>query len=41
MEGRLVALVPPFARPAWLANPDRRPFVPTRRGAPTWFQLVT
>jgi radical SAM protein with 4Fe4S-binding SPASM domain len=41
MEGRLVALVPPFARRAWLANPDRRPFVPTRRGAPTWFQLVT
>jgi uncharacterized protein len=41
MEGRLVALVPPFARRAWLATPDRRPLVPTPRGAPTWFQLVT
>ncbi len=38
MEGRLVALVPPFARRAWLANPDRRPLVPTPRGAPAWFQ---
>jgi uncharacterized protein len=40
MEGRLVALVPAFARRAWLANPDRRPLVPTPRGAPTWFQLA-
>jgi hypothetical protein len=40
MEGRLVALVPQFARPAWLANADRRPLMPTPRGAPTWFQLA-
>jgi radical SAM protein with 4Fe4S-binding SPASM domain len=40
MEGRLVALVPPFARRDWLAKPDRRPFVPAPRGAPTWFQLA-
>lgn len=41
MEGRLVAIVPPFARRAWLANPDRRPLVPPARGAPVWFQLAT
>jgi uncharacterized protein len=40
MEGRLVALVPQFARRAWLANAGRRPFIPTPRGAPTWFQLA-
>ena len=40
MEGRLVALVPPFARRAWLADPGRRPFVPVPPGAPTWFQTA-
>ncbi|MBD0282213.1 MAG: radical SAM protein [Thermoleophilaceae bacterium] len=38
MEGRVVALVPTFARRAWLANPDRRPFLPAPPGAPTWFR---
>ena len=39
MEGRLVALVPPFARRAWLSDPKRRPFLPAPPGAPAWFQL--
>src|SRR5262249_26815798 len=39
MDGRLVALVPRFAQRAWLSDPDRRPFLPVPRGAPTWFQL--
>ena len=38
MEGRLVALVPPFARRAWLSDPKRRPFLPAPPGAPAWFQ---
>ena len=40
MDGRLVALVPAFARRAWLADPRRRPFLPTRPGAPAWFRLA-
>jgi uncharacterized protein len=40
MEGRLVALVPTFARRAWLAEPGRRPFVPVPPGAPTWFRAA-
>lgn len=39
MEGRFVALVPRFARGAWLSDSERRPFLPVPRGAPTWFQL--
>ena len=39
MDGRLVALVPAFARRAWLADPRRRPFLPTRPGA-AWFRLA-
>jgi uncharacterized protein len=35
--GRLVALVPPYARRAWLADPDRRPFVVPPPDAPRWF----
>ena len=38
MEGRLVALVPPFARRAWLSDPNRRPFLPAPPGAPAWFR---
>jgi hypothetical protein len=41
LDGRLVALVPRFAQRAWLSNPDRRPFLPVPRGAPTWFQLAS
>jgi hypothetical protein len=41
MEGRLVALVPAFARRAWLSDPKRRPFLPAPPGAPAWFQLAT
>jgi uncharacterized protein len=40
MDGRLVALVPTFAQRAWLAAPDRRPFVPTPLGGPTWFRVA-
>jgi hypothetical protein len=38
--GRLVALVPTFARQAWLADPARPPLLPVRRNAPAWFQLA-
>jgi radical SAM protein with 4Fe4S-binding SPASM domain len=38
LDGRMVALVPAFARRAWLADPRRRPFLPPRPGAPAWFQ---
>jgi methyltransferase (TIGR00027 family) len=40
LEGRLVALVPAFARAAWLADPARRPFLPVPAGAPSWFRLA-
>jgi uncharacterized protein len=39
LEGRVVALVPSFARAAWLGDPARRPFLPVPAGAPTWFRL--
>ena len=37
--GRLVALVPPFARRRWNADPSRRPFLPVDRQAPRFFHL--
>lgn len=37
--GRLVALVPPFARSRWNADPERRPFLPAPRGASPFFDL--
>jgi len=40
MDGRLVALVPPFARREWLSDPQRRPFIPAGPGAPAWFRLA-
>jgi radical SAM protein with 4Fe4S-binding SPASM domain len=40
LEGRVVALVPRFARAAWLADPGRRPFLPVPPDAPTWFRLA-
>ena len=40
MDGRLVALVPAFARRAWLADPRRRPLFPAPPGAPAWFRLA-
>lgn len=40
MEGRVVALVPPFARRAWLSEPKRRPLFPVPPSAPAWFQLT-
>jgi hypothetical protein len=39
LEGRVDALVPSFARTAWLGDPARRPFLPVPAGAPTWFRL--
>jgi uncharacterized protein len=39
LAGRVAALVPPFARGAWLRDPARRPFLPVPAGAPTWFGL--
>ncbi len=37
--GRLVALVPPFARSRWNADPSRRPFLPVDGKAPRFFHL--
>ncbi len=37
LAGRLVALVPLYARQAWIAEPERRPFVLPPRDAPRWF----
>jgi len=39
VSGRLVALVPPFARSRWNADPSRRPFLPVDRQAPRFFHL--
>jgi uncharacterized protein len=36
--GRLVAIVPPYARRPWIAEPDRRPFLLPPHDAPRWFQ---
>jgi uncharacterized protein len=37
--GRLVALVPPFARPRWNADAERRPAFPVDQEAPCFFHL--
>ena len=39
VSGRLVALVPPFARSRWNADSSRRPFLPTDGKAPQFFHL--
>ncbi len=39
-EGRLVAMVPRFARPRWNADPDRRPLLPAAPGTPMFVHLA-
>jgi radical SAM protein with 4Fe4S-binding SPASM domain len=39
LSGRLVALVPPFARRRWNADPGRRPVFAPGRDAPLFFHL--
>ncbi len=39
ITGRLVALVPPFARSRWNADPDRRPVFLPPKDAPCFFHL--
>lgn len=39
ISGRLVALVPPFARTRWNADVQRRPVIPAAQNAPCFFHL--
>jgi uncharacterized protein len=39
VSGRMVALVPPFARARWNVDPARRPFIPVPHDAPLFFHL--
>lgn len=39
ISGRIVALVPPFARSRWNSSPDRRPLFPPPQDAPLFFHL--